>query len=473
MAAEKALVKYNDAVSRFGEESLEGRDAALKMEKANTDLEDALGGTADNLTAAAKAQAAYAIIMEDTALAQGDFARTSDGLANQQRILAANFENVKAKVGQGLLPVITQLVTALNSFLQSDTAQAGIAKITEYLGGLGEKLQTLLSGGLGDIDIGTMIGNMLSKGLANKGKIIEIGLNIVTSLLDGITAAIPQLAETAMSILTALVDFITTSLPVLIDAAVPLLLTLVSAILDALPILAEAAINIIIALALGIADALPTLIPTIVDVILKIVQVILDNLPLLIDAAIQIIGAIIEGIILALPTLIAALPAIIKAIYDVLNPKALIKVGVNIVKGIWQGSKNAGPQFMADMKAFFSDMVANVKAALGIHSPSSLFADQVGAMIPPGVGLGVENAMPALKRKLGAAMASLSGDVNMNANLTGSASGGLAFAGAGANININQGAIVINVPGTSATPQQIGRAVEGGVLSALRAKGLR
>lgn len=47
----------------------------------------------------------------------GDFARTSAGLANQQRILRANWENLSATVGQALLPVVTQLVTELNTRL--------------------------------------------------------------------------------------------------------------------------------------------------------------------------------------------------------------------------------------------------------------------------------------------------------------------------------------------------------------------
>lgn len=45
----------------------------------------------------------------------GDFERTSAGLANQQRILAANTENLKAKIGTALLPVVTQFVTLLNT----------------------------------------------------------------------------------------------------------------------------------------------------------------------------------------------------------------------------------------------------------------------------------------------------------------------------------------------------------------------
>jgi len=68
----------------------------------------------DALTPAAKAQASYSLIMQDTTLAQGDFARTSDGLANSQRIMAAEFENAKASIGQALLPAMTAVVTFIS-----------------------------------------------------------------------------------------------------------------------------------------------------------------------------------------------------------------------------------------------------------------------------------------------------------------------------------------------------------------------
>lgn len=69
---------------------------------------------AAQLTANEKATATLAIIMKDGATAQGDFARTSGGLANQQKILAAQTDNLKAKVGAGLYPVVTAIVTFLN-----------------------------------------------------------------------------------------------------------------------------------------------------------------------------------------------------------------------------------------------------------------------------------------------------------------------------------------------------------------------
>lgn len=73
--------------------------------------------TKNALTPQQKALAAQAEIMAQTSDAQGDFARTSEGLANQQRIMAAEFENARAALGEGLLPVATQIVGVINDLL--------------------------------------------------------------------------------------------------------------------------------------------------------------------------------------------------------------------------------------------------------------------------------------------------------------------------------------------------------------------
>lgn len=58
------------------------------------------------LTEGQKVQARYALIMEQTKKAQGDFGRTADSVANQQRTLAAQNENTAATFGQALLPAV-------------------------------------------------------------------------------------------------------------------------------------------------------------------------------------------------------------------------------------------------------------------------------------------------------------------------------------------------------------------------------
>lgn len=107
----------------------------------------------DVMTAAQKATASYALIMEQTTLAQGDFARTSKGLANQQRIMAANFENIKSTIGTALLPLIGKISGAFNDWLSSPAVQEGIATfvtgLSNLAGIIGDILGDLVDGGIG------------------------------------------------------------------------------------------------------------------------------------------------------------------------------------------------------------------------------------------------------------------------------------------------------------------------------------
>ena len=71
------------------------------------------------LTEAAKVQARYALIVEQTGNAQGDFARTADGVANRQRTLNAEFDNFTTRVGQALIPAYEALLAIAPQVLES------------------------------------------------------------------------------------------------------------------------------------------------------------------------------------------------------------------------------------------------------------------------------------------------------------------------------------------------------------------
>jgi hypothetical protein len=70
--------------------------------------------TTSTLTAQEKALAVNKLMFEGAGDAVGDFARTSDGLANQQRIVNAEWANTKTELGRGLLPIMTDLAGFLN-----------------------------------------------------------------------------------------------------------------------------------------------------------------------------------------------------------------------------------------------------------------------------------------------------------------------------------------------------------------------
>ena len=90
-------------------------ETAMKAQALAMGLGDANG----NLTEAEKVTARYALIMQQTTTAQGDFARTSDGLANSSRILKAELGDAAATLGAQLLPIVTQVVQTVTGWLAS------------------------------------------------------------------------------------------------------------------------------------------------------------------------------------------------------------------------------------------------------------------------------------------------------------------------------------------------------------------
>lgn len=76
------------------------------------------------MTQAELVQLRYAFVTEQLALAQGDFAKTSDSWANQTRILTENWKEFMSVIGQGLIQVLTPLVQTLNQIVTSLTDMA-------------------------------------------------------------------------------------------------------------------------------------------------------------------------------------------------------------------------------------------------------------------------------------------------------------------------------------------------------------
>lgn len=67
----------------------------------------------------------------------------------------------------------------------------------------------------------------------------------------------------------------------------------------------------------------------------------------------------------------------------------LVSAGNNIIQGLINGIKGAIGNAVAAVKNAASSIVNAAKSALGIHSPSRVFRDEVGKMIPAGLGVGV------------------------------------------------------------------------------------
>lgn len=96
------------------------KQLGINMSQANLQafaLEKGITKALDKMSQGEMVMLRYQYLMQATADAQGDFARTSDGFANSQRLLSANLEAIQTKLGQAFIPILANATTAVNDFL--------------------------------------------------------------------------------------------------------------------------------------------------------------------------------------------------------------------------------------------------------------------------------------------------------------------------------------------------------------------
>lgn len=85
----------------------------------------------------------------------------------------------------------------------------------------------------------------------------------------------------------------------------------------------------------------------------------------------------------------------------------LYDVGSQLISGLWDGVSGALGGLYNKIKDGLSGMVDAAKDALGIHSPSRVFRDQIGRQILPGVQSGIDMGQTAAERSMSASMQEL------------------------------------------------------------------
>lgn len=213
----------------------------------------------------------------------------------------AELTDAYAQLGAIAEPIMTTL-----KLMAADV----LNEMIPFVAMMGEGLQGVLEGTAGSAET-------FAEGM--KG-IVDVLLTQLSSIVpmigQAILTSLPTLLEAGVDIIVTLLDGIVSALPTLAEAAVMIVLELVNGLLGLLPQLAEAAMQVIATLASGIATALPELIPTIIQILTTVVQTLIENLPLILDAALQLIMGLAQGLLDAIPVLIEALPSIILAIVE-------------------------------------------------------------------------------------------------------------------------------------------------------------
>ena len=238
-----------------------------------------------------------------------------------------------------------------------------------------------------------MIGNILASLPTLLVGLGQVGIDMVTTILNSIYTQFPNVLTKGSELLMQFVNGIIQNLPRVISAALKAVTTFVQYVISQLPTVLQKGGEIILNLVRGIIQNLPNIVSAALQGVQRFIQTIGSNLPNILQQGIAIIGELASGLIKAIPDLVAQIPAIIRSIIGVFKGTDWLSVGTNIISGIASGLRNAGHQLWDAVKGVLGSFKDRVLEFFGIHSPSR-WGIWVGQMIDEGIAKGLKNINP-------------------------------------------------------------------------------
>lgn len=354
------------------------------------------------------------------------------------------FSQKAPEIIQTGLKLVSKLITSILS-MSPQILQTGISIIVELARGIGETLPTLIP--LMVDTILTMVDTLLN----NIDMVVDAAIQLTFGLLDGILAALPIIIDRLPDIIMKIVEVLMENIPKLIEVGNIVTIKLIEGIVMMIPQLLNAINKLIEDLLVymtkqfieetnkflakvqefftQLINATVELITNIIEKVKELPEKIAYFLGLVIGKIIKFGVDVVNWVKSELPKIIdniinwfKTLPSRIKEwldntiqkviqfgidlknkgkesasnlVNDMINtirelPSRIFEVGKNIIQGLWNGIQNAKDWLISKVKSLASSILQGMKDALGIHSPSKVFQEQVGKWIPEGVAIGIE-----------------------------------------------------------------------------------
>lgn len=350
----------------------------------------------------------------------------ADGNANIGDLINNLVDSV-ITAGDNILPIVDQI------------AQTVMEVLPKILDAILQHLPQFLEAGV------NILNNLISGIQQNLPAIMNAVMQIITTIVNVLVQNLPQILQMGIQIIVSLIQGIAQQLPTLIPQIIDAVILMAETLIDNIDLIIDAGIQLIIGLADGLIKALPDLIDKIPVIIDKLITAITDNLPKIIEMGITLTIKLAEGLIKAIPQLVSKIPQIISSLVKGITNyfgkmldmgkqllgkvkdgitsgiSGMLDVGKNLVQGLWNGINNAKNWVLDKIKGFGKSILNGIKGIFGIHSPSTVFRDEIGKNLALGLGEGFADEMDDVTRDMQKSLPTdfdLASSVSVSRNIT-------------------------------------------------------
>lgn len=403
---------YSEAAAKYktlNGDILDARKATAELTQATADM-----GAAFEPAVTAGKQALAGLLKEITPAIQliggglsGAMTGTAGAAEQMKRGFAGLWDTLMTGAGEAIKGIAAALGKGITEGVPKLTAAA-----SEMINTIGQGLVTGIPNFANKaLDLINGFADMLT---ANLPTLIQAGISFVTNLAQGLVNALPDFIAKAPEIISKFANLINDNMPKILAVAVNIIVTLVKGLISAIPTLVANIPKIITAIvdvwsafnwaqlgknAIGfLRDGITSMIgavktagTNILNTVKGAIQALPGNLKTIATNAMTNFKGAISG---AVTSVWNAAKGVLDSVVGVFKdaPTKLLQAGKDLITGFWNGISEMGGWIANKVSDFFGGIVDNVKALLGIHSPSTVFAE-IGGNMAGGVGVGFDENM--------------------------------------------------------------------------------
>ena len=374
----------------------------------------ALSGIEFNIDSYADIVNAIHIIQEEMGIAGTTQLEATETIEGSLNMVKSAWDNLIAGLGKDDANLDTLIDQLLNSIFGTDKEKGFLdnllPRVETIVSGLDRfavELTSRLPGVVEQIlpQLSLMLLNMVTNSINSLNEnlpemitsfeaifqnVIETAITLVSSVIQ----MLPSIVEMALNIIVAIANGLAENITTLIPSIIMILEEIIDVILKNLPMILEAASAIINALLEGLIESLPDVSLAINKINYQIIATFISLLPEILKVASDIIWTLIGSMATAIGEMLSA-DFWNEALNDIVYSFTDIDwagIGVQCLEGIAKGFDKG----MTKLAESCVKIVDNIKGIftgnLEIHSPSKIFEDY-GQMIDEGLALGISSGV--------------------------------------------------------------------------------
>jgi phage-related minor tail protein len=380
--------------------------------KLGTALSGIFTGILDKITGMLPGMAEVALSLVST-LAQSIFNSLPTLLETGGQIISSILSGIATglpSMAQKALDMVGNIVTGIETYLPLVLAEG--ARILGNLGeGIKQNLPSLLNQAL------DMLMQFATTLYDNAPTLIQTGFDLLSDLVQGILDCLPTLLSKAPEIVSKFANIINDNAPTILKKGVDLVWQIIKGIVSAIPSLIQNAPKIITAIVdvweafnwvnlgkkaitflkdgvLSMVKSVKSAGTTVVDNISGALKNLPSNLMNIGKNALTNLGGAIRSGASAVKS---AATGIFNTVVDTVTslPSKMLGVGKDLVRGLWNGISDMTGWVIDKIQGFGDSVLGGIKKFFGIESPSKVFRDEVGKMLPAGMAAGIEQGADA------------------------------------------------------------------------------